>query len=64
MELDAGPAHSRLVEANVWLETHDYVKYTDSFGSTHESRFCYRYDTAFNEFRIDLTVSPEYHRHT
>lgn len=41
-----------------------FVKYKDQFGQNHESRFCYWYAVAFQEFRIYLRAPAEYHRCT
>jgi hypothetical protein len=44
------------------LIAYGIVKYSDSFGNPHESRFCYYYAFAFDEFRIYLLAPAEYHK--
>ena len=48
----------------VELVFYGYVKYTDSFGKPHESRFCYYYVPWCGEFRINLRAPAEFHRCT
>jgi hypothetical protein len=44
------------------LIAYGIVRYSDSFGNPHESRFCYDYTLAFGEFRIYLLAPAEYHK--
>ncbi len=68
---EAAPGTDSLTPADVAdirhgddLVAYDFVRYRDSFGDPHESRFCYYYAVAFNEFRINLRAPAEYHKCT
>jgi len=41
-----------------------FLRYRDQFGQEHESRFCYYYAVAFQDFRVNLRVPADYHRCT
>ena len=51
-------------ERNYILAAFGYVKYKDQFGEVRESRFCYYYAIAFQDFRIFLGAPAEYHKCT
>jgi len=46
------------------LVAYCFVEYSDFFGRSHESRFCYYYAVPFGEFRINLRAPAEYHKCT
>jgi len=46
------------------LVAYGSVKYLDSFGRHHESRFCYYYALFCGEFRMNLRAPDEYHKCT
>ncbi len=43
------------------LVAYGLVRYLDSFGNGHVSRFCYYYATFCEEFRINLRAPAAYH---
>lgn len=53
-----------IVNRRVELVAYGYVKYADSFGEEHESRFCYHYATWCSDFRTNLSAPADYHRCT
>ncbi len=43
------------------LVAYSSITYRDQFGQLHESRFCYYFAVPFQEFRINLRATAEYH---